>query len=60
MKNNILEFMGKDHNRLDGIFKEFRTVKNKDYSRAKGLFHEFKIGIQRHIVWEEEYDKCCE
>ncbi len=44
----ILTFMGEDHDRLDNIFKEFRKTK------AKGLFHEFKVGLQRHIVWEEE------
>jgi len=44
----VLGFMGDDHDRLDSIFRGFR--KNK----AKSLFHEFKIGLQRHIVWEEE------
>jgi len=50
----VLNFMGEDHDRLDNIFKEFRTVKNSDKSTAKSLFHEFKIGLQKHIVWEEE------
>lgn len=51
--NNVLEFMGKDHDRLDKIFEEFR----KQYAglqKARGLFHSFKTGLQRHIVWEEE------
>ncbi len=54
LMNKILDFMGKDHDRLDGIFKEFQNIKNKDYSKAKNLYHDFKTGLQRHIVWEEE------
>ncbi len=52
--NSILEFMGKDHDRLDKIFGEFRGIVNTDVSKARPLFHDFKIGLQRHIVWEEE------
>lgn len=47
-------FMGDDHDRLDGIFKEFQSLKNKEPGRAGRLFHDFKTGLQRHIVWEEE------
>lgn len=50
----VLGFMGEDHDRLDGIFKEFQKVKNTDLGKAQMLFHEFKVGLQRHIVWEEE------
>ncbi|MBI4140390.1 hemerythrin domain-containing protein [Candidatus Woesearchaeota archaeon] len=52
--NNVLEFMGKDHDRLDGVFKDFRSAMNSDISKAKQLFHDFKTGLQKHIVWEEE------
>lgn len=52
--NKVLDFMGKDHDRLDGIFQQFRNLKLNSLSKAKPLFHEFKIGLQRHIVWEEE------
>ncbi len=52
--NNVLEFMGKDHDRLDDLFEEFRNTKNTDPAKAKSLFNDFKIGLQRHIVWEEE------
>ena len=52
--NNVLEFMGKDHDRLDGIFKDFRSEIKKDISKAKQLFHDFKTGLQKHVVWEEE------
>lgn len=51
---SIIDFMGKDHDRLDKIFIEFRDFENKEISIIKSLFHDFKIGLQRHIVWEEE------
>ncbi len=50
----VLSFMGEDHDRLGNIFKEFKKIKNTDKNRARDLFHEFKVGLQRHIVWEEE------
>lgn len=50
----VLNFMGEDHDRLDGIFKEFKNIKTTDKNKARNLFHEFKIGLQKHIVWEEE------
>jgi len=52
--NRVLDFMGKDHDRLDKIFKEFKKIKNKDFDKVKSLFSQFKTGLQRHIVWEEE------
>lgn len=52
--NNVLEFMGNDHDRLDKIFEEFRNMKNTGIKKAKQMFHDFKVGLQRHIVWEEE------
>lgn len=54
MMNKVLEFMGKDHDRLDNIFEEFRTIKDTDMGKATTLFHDFKIGLQRHIIWEEK------
>ena len=50
----VQNFMGEDHDRLEDIFKNFRKIKNSDISKAKSLFHEFNIGLQKHIVWEEE------
>ncbi len=44
----------KDHDRLDELFKTFQTVKRSDFPKAKAAFKDFKIGLQRHIVWEEE------
>ncbi len=52
--NNVLEFMGKDHDRLDGIFEEFKAMRHNEKTKTNSLFHEFKVGLQRHIVWEEE------
>ncbi len=52
--NKVFDFMAQDHDRLDGIFKNFREMKNDDLKQANSLFHDFKIGLQRHIVWEEE------
>ncbi len=52
--NKILEFMKDDHDRLYMIFQKFRSVAVKNANEAENLFHDFKIGLQRHIVWEEE------
>ncbi len=51
----ITEFMERDHDRLDGLFKEFQSAKTGDFVQAKELFSEFRRGLQRHIVWEEEF-----
>lgn len=46
--------MSNDHDRLDELFKQFQSLKRQDIAKAKQLFNEFKIGLQRHIIWEEE------
>lgn len=51
-KEDIAEFMSKDHSRLDYIFQEFR--KSKSTGESRQLFMEFEAGIGRHIKWEEE------
>jgi regulator of cell morphogenesis and NO signaling len=50
----ILEFMSKDHDRLDGIFSAFQKTKAENLSQAKTLFANFESGLRRHIVWEEK------
>jgi iron-sulfur cluster repair protein YtfE (RIC family) len=50
----ITDFMGQDHDRLDGLVTEFQSTKGSDFGKAKHFFSEFKRGLQRHIVWEEE------
>lgn len=43
-----------DHNRLDGLFRQFQSLKSTDRVTAIKQFLEFKSGLERHIVWEEE------
>jgi iron-sulfur cluster repair protein YtfE (RIC family) len=43
-----------DHDRLEELFAHFRRSKQSDLAQAKEFFKEFKIGLQRHIVWEEQ------
>lgn len=50
----VTDFMSKDHDRLDNLFKNFQDIKLKDISKAKEIYNEFKKGLERHIVWEEE------
>lgn len=50
----ITAFYEADHDRLDELFKTFQGLKRTDFVKAKDAFKEFKIGLQRHIVWEED------
>ncbi|MBH0191793.1 MAG: hemerythrin domain-containing protein [Nitrospira sp.] len=50
----ITTFYEKDHDRLDELFKTFQRLKRSDFAKAKAAFQEFKVGLQRHIVWEED------
>jgi regulator of cell morphogenesis and NO signaling len=50
----ITTFYEEDHDRLDELFKTFQRLKRSDFAKAKDAFKEFKVGLQRHIVWEEE------
>ena len=50
----IMEFMSRDHDRLDQIFEKFRRLKYNSIIKSIPIFHDFKIGLQRHIVWEED------
>ncbi len=49
----ITEYYQNDHLRLDKLFDLYSTLKHSDSLKAKSSFQEFKIGLQRHIVWEE-------
>lgn len=51
----ITDFMERDHDRLDRLFKEFQSTKSRAFAKATQCFSEFKRGLQRHIVWEEEF-----
>lgn len=48
----IFEFMSRDHDRLDAIFKQFLAA--PDAGQARDLFTQFDTGLRAHIVWEEE------
>jgi iron-sulfur cluster repair protein YtfE (RIC family) len=52
--NSITEHFGADHDRLDGIFTEFQSLKRTDAAAAKQKFQLFLTGLTRHIVWEED------
>lgn len=54
LTQTISEFMSKDHDRLDGLFAEFKRLGQGDSSQAKELFQGFRNGLLRHIAWEEE------
>ena len=53
-EQTITALYEKDHDRLDELFKTFQTSKRADFAKAKEAFKEFKVGLQRHIIWEEE------
>ena len=53
-QNTITALYAEDHDRLDELFKTFQASKRSDFAKAKDAFKEFKVGLQRHIVWEEE------
>lgn len=53
-EQNIKTYFEADHDRLDNLFKRFQEFKQTDFPQAKECFKEFKLGLQRHIVWEEE------
>ncbi len=53
-QKTITAYYEQDHDRLDELFKTFQTSKRSDIAKAKEAFKDFKIGLQRHIVWEEE------
>ena len=53
-QQTITVFFEQDHDRLDELFKTFQQLKRSDFSKAKEAFKEFKVGLQRHIVREED------
>ena len=53
-QHTISAFFEQDHDRLDALFQSFQTSKRRDFSKAKQAFTEFKVGLARHIAWEEE------
>ena len=50
----IAAHYGHDHDRLDRLFGEYRSLKSSDAPRSRACFAEFKAGLERHIGWEED------
>ncbi|MEO5955167.1 MAG: hemerythrin domain-containing protein [Nitrospiraceae bacterium] len=53
-ERTISTMFDEDHDRLDELFKSFHALKRTDFSKATRAFEDFKIGLQRHMVWEED------
>lgn len=53
-QKTISAFYEQDHDRLDELLRTFQQLKRSDFAKAKEAFKEFKLGLQRHIVWEED------
>lgn len=43
-----------DHDRLDGLFKDFQHHKVTDPAASAAFLQEFSDKLRRHIAWEEE------
>ncbi|QQG44602.1 MAG: hemerythrin domain-containing protein [Candidatus Roizmanbacteria bacterium] len=54
MNNSINDFMSRDHDRLELIFKKYEKLRQNKSSSATKSFSQFKRGLEQHIVWEEE------
>ncbi|MDD5216574.1 MAG: hemerythrin domain-containing protein [Candidatus Omnitrophica bacterium] len=50
----ISKYFQDDHNRLDGLFRTYQTLKLSAVKQAVDAFKTFQWGLERHIVWEEE------
>jgi regulator of cell morphogenesis and NO signaling len=50
---SIKESLTGDHDRLDDLLESFQEWKAKDFGKAKGLLTEFRLGLDRHLRWEE-------
>jgi iron-sulfur cluster repair protein YtfE (RIC family) len=53
-QDTISTYYERDHDRLDELFTTFQRLKRSDFAKAMEAFKEFKVGLQRHIVWEED------
>lgn len=51
----VSEYFAQDHRALDENFTKFQQNKWSNYPLAKEYFKRFKFGLQRHLVWEEEF-----
>jgi iron-sulfur cluster repair protein YtfE (RIC family) len=51
---SIRPYFVMDHDRLDAAFAKFRRMKHSHFAAARESFREFKVGLERHIAWEEQ------
>ncbi len=55
MESEISKFLKRDHDQLNGVFREFQKGKEeKDFVKARGYFIRFKHGLLRHMELEEQ------
>ena len=50
----VTEYYEADHDTLDGYFMAFHVLKRTNWMNAKESFEAFRVGLQRHILWEEQ------
>ena len=53
-QTTISSHYGHDHDRLDRLFSQYRSLKGTDPARARACFTDFRQGLERHIGWEED------
>lgn len=53
-ETSIARLYADDHTRLDGLFRQCRSLMATDPIGARECFRQFKEGLERHIVWEED------
>jgi iron-sulfur cluster repair protein YtfE (RIC family) len=51
--SQVYDMLAQDHDRLDELLASFRQWNPADFAKAKEAFQQFKVGLQRHILWEE-------
>jgi regulator of cell morphogenesis and NO signaling len=53
-EREVTSALENDHERLDQLLDTYRRLKRVDFAAAKRAFKEFKMGLQRHVHWEED------
>ena len=52
-ETTISQYFADDHDRLDELFRQYLSLKATEPGPARQRFLEFKVGLERHIGWEE-------
>lgn len=50
----ISDYFKEDHDRLDDLFRKFQEMREKMPEKAGEFFKPFKMGLEQHILWEEQ------